>query len=280
MGALARENPVLGAFSVPLGAIGRRMSYAPIGKKQSVSWGYWVRLGSPIFGLFGDRPGTYEITMGIVRALRDSAPERGPQQAPPIPSNAALVAEALDGHAWAFEALFRRHGRMALGLAHRLLAGSGIDPDDLVQDSFVTAYSKLDTLREPEAFGGWLGSIVVRTASKRLRRHRLRVRFGLARSEPVDLDLVISGAASPDVVVLLEQTYGILDRLRPDERIAFLLRRVEGLTVAEIAERMDLSLSTVKRRLGAAEGRFEREVQRRPLRTKSVSDFSERSQHD
>jgi RNA polymerase sigma-70 factor (ECF subfamily) len=154
---------------------------------------------------------------------------------------------------------------MATGLAHRLLAGSGIDADDLVQDAFVTAYCRLDTLREPEAFGSWLGSIVVRTASKRLRRHRLRVRFGLARSEAVDMDLIVSSVASPEVAVLLLQTYEILDRLRPDERIAFLLRRVEGLTVAEIAERMDVSLSTVKRRLGAAEGRFERETHRKSL---------------
>lgn len=246
-----------------------------------------VRLQNPgkggsrvIFGLFAPSLGTYESTMGIVRALRDSAPEQGRGQAQPIPSNAALVGEALGGHSWAHEALFRRHGRMALGLAHRLLAGSGIDADDLVQDAFVTAYSKLDTLREPEAFGSWLGSIVVRTASKRLRRHRLRLRFGLARSEPVDMDLVVSPAASPEVAVLLEQAYGILDLLRPDERVAFLLRRVEGLTVAEIAERMDVSLSTVKRRLTAAEGRFEREVHRRPLRAPTATGFPERSQND
>lgn len=218
--------------------------------------------------------------MGIVRALRDSAPEQGRGDALPIPSNAALVAEALAGNTWAYEVLFRRHGRMATGLAHRLLSGSGIDTDDLVQDAFVTAYCKLDTLREPEAFASWLGSIVVRTASKRLRRHRLRVRFGLARAEPVDMDLIVSSAASPEIAVSLQQTYEVLHRLRPDERIAFLLRRVEGLTVAEIAERMDLSLSTVKRRLDAAEGRFEREVSRKQPRKAHVSVMPERFHDD
>jgi RNA polymerase sigma-70 factor, ECF subfamily len=203
--------------------------------------------------------------MGTVHALRDSSPRGETAAVAPIPSNAALVKEAMEGHSWAYEALFRRHGRLAYGLSHRLLSGTGIDPDDLVQDAFVTAFCRLNTLREPEAFSSWLCSIVVRTASKRLRRHRLRVRFGLSRKEPVDMELLISEGAPPDVMVLLQQTYGILDRLRPDERIAFLLRRVEGLTITEIAERMDLSLSTVKRRLSAAEGRFEREVARRPL---------------
>jgi RNA polymerase sigma-70 factor (ECF subfamily) len=215
--------------------------------------------------------GTYKLIMGVVRALRDSSPEDEGRNAPPIPSNAALVEAALEGQAWAHEALFRRHARMVAGLSYRLVAGSGVDVDDLVQDSFVTAFSRLDSLRDPEAFSSWLGSIVVRTASKRLRRQRLRMRFGLVRSEAVDLDVSISHAAPPDAAVLLKETYGILDQLPPDERIAFLLRRVEGLTVGEIADRMDVSLSTTKRRLSAAEGRFERALSRRPLR---------RSHHD
>lgn len=203
--------------------------------------------------------------MGVVRALRDSSAEVEGGNSPLIPSNGDLVRSALDGNGWAHEALFRRHGRMAGGLAHRLLSGSGIEADDVVQDAFVAAFRLLSTLREPEAFPGWLGSIVVRTASKRLRRHRLRVRLGLARKEPVDFDHVVSPGTPPDEAVLLSQIYGILDRLRPDERLAFLLRRVEGLTVVEIAERMDISLSTAKRRLSAAESRFAREVLRKPF---------------
>lgn len=207
-------------------------------------------------------------TMGVVRALRDTsqAGAAGLEgKAPPIPSTATLVLSALSGNAWAHEALFRRHVRMARGLAYRLLVGSGVDVDDLVQDAFVTAYCRLDSLREPEAFSSWLGSIVVRTASKRLRRQRLRLRFGLVRTESVDLDLCVASSAPPDAALLLREIYGILDQLRPDERIAFLLRRVEGLTVSEVAERMNTSLSTAKRRLLAAEGRFDRAVTRRPL---------------
>jgi len=195
--------------------------------------------------------------MGIVRALRDSTPEQGMSDVA-IPSNAALVDAALNGQSWAQEALFRRHARMAGGLAHRLLVGSDIDVDDVVQDSFLTAFGKLDTLRAPEAFSSWLGSIVVRLSSKRLRRHRLRVKLGLARSEEVNLDLAVSKEAPPDVRVQIEQIYSLLERLKPDERIALLLRRVEGLTVSEIAAQMDSSLSTVKRRLRDAEARLDR----------------------
>lgn len=227
--------------------------------------------GHGFCGLFSQSVGTYQLIMGVVRALRDSSPEDEGQNAPPIPSNGALVQAALAGQSWAHEVLFRRHARMVSGLAYRLVVGSGVDVDDLVQDSFITAFARLDTLRDPEAFSSWLGSIVVRTASKRLRRQRLRMRLGLVRSEPVDLDISISPTAPPDAAVLLKETYGILDQLRPEERIAFLLRRVEGLTVGEIADRMDVSLSTTKRRLSAAEGRFERAMARRPLSTSAPS---------
>ena len=198
--------------------------------------------------------------MGVVRALRDSAPE---QTEEPIPSNAALVGAALNGQSWAQEALFRRHLRMARGLAHRLLIGSDIEADDVVQDAFIAAFTRLDSLRAPEAFSGWLGSIVVRTASKRLRRHRLRLRLGLATKEEVDLDLNVSPVAPPDVALEIERIYRVLATFRPDERIALLLRRIEGLTIPEIAEHMDTSLSTAKRRLQQAEQRLERALARR-----------------
>src|SRR5207248_3556465 len=94
------------------------------------------------------------------------------------PSDAALVVAARAGDAWAQEALFRRHARMAIGLAHRLLPHDN-EVDDLVQDCFVSALRRLASLDNPQAFAAWLGSIVVRAVGKRLRRRRLLSRLGL-----------------------------------------------------------------------------------------------------
>ena len=173
------------------------------------------------------------------------------------PTDAALVVAARAGEAWAQEALFVRHGKMVVGLAHRVLAGRE-DADDLTQDVFVHALSRLDSLENPQAFAAWIGSITVRMASKRLRRHRLMVRLGLRRNEPIDLDGLISKLAPTDVRSELRLVYGMLEKLPAEERIALLLRRVEGLELTEIAEQMNLSLATVKRRLAAAEARLER----------------------
>lgn len=176
-------------------------------------------------------------------------------------TDAALVEAARQGQLWAQEALFTRHSRMVLGLAQRILAGRE-EADDLAQDAFVFAFSRLDTLNNPQAFSSWLGSIVVRTASKRLRRQRLMVRLGLRRNEPIDPNTIVSNIAPSDVGAELRVVYSMLNSMPAQQRVALVLRRVEGMELKEIAEQMGLSLATVKRRLLDAEGRLERALAR------------------
>jgi len=192
-------------------------------------------------------------TAGVRLSLLGSEPVT---QSGAGPSDAALVVAARARERWAEEALFRRHARMANGLAFRLM-GNDADVDDLVQDAFFAAFSALDRIENPQAFGGWLAAIVVRTAHKRLRRRRLMTRLGLVRTEPVDLDRVVSRTVPPDVGVELRAIYALVDRLPAGERVALVLRRVEGLNLEEVARRMGLSLATVKRRLAAAQSRLD-----------------------
>jgi len=169
------------------------------------------------------------------------------------PSDATLVLSARAGEDWAREALFRRYAPMVNGLAYRVM-GRDEDVDDLVQDSFVRALNGLDGLKEPQAFAGWLASIVVRSASKILRRRKLLRRLGLARvGEPIDVDALVGPAAPPDARAELRAVYTLLESLPVEQRMALVLRRVEGLALDEIAQTMGLSLATVKRRVADAE---------------------------
>jgi RNA polymerase sigma-70 factor (ECF subfamily) len=195
-----------------------------------------------------------------VRAVT-AIPSGSPTRSGAGPTDAALVIAARAGETWAQEALFRRHGRMALGLAHRLLP-SDPEIEDIVQDSFVFAIQRLAALNNPQAFAAWLGSIIVRTVQKRLRHRRMLTRLGLRRPEQIDPDSVISPQAPPEVAHELTRVYGVLEQLPAEERVALVLRRVDGLEIAEIAERMALSVSTIKRRLAAAEARLERASER------------------
>lgn len=174
-----------------------------------------------------------------------------------LPTDAALVIAARAGEEWAREALFRRYARLALALAYRILPYDA-DIDDLVQDSFLYAFQRLNVLTNPQAFQAWLSAIVVRTAGKRLRRRKLQIRLRLRSNEPLDVDQMVSRAAPPDVAAELRAVYALLETLPVEERIALVLRRVERLELPEIAEQMGLSVSTIKRRLNAAEARLER----------------------
>jgi RNA polymerase sigma-70 factor (ECF subfamily) len=173
------------------------------------------------------------------------------------PSDAALVVAARAGEKWAQEALFRRHARMVNGLAYRLL-GRDNELDDLVQTAFMAAFRDLERLAEPQAFGAWLAQIVVRTAHKLLRRRKMLTRLGLREPANVELDTLLGSSLPPAVHSELREIYGVLDALPTEARIALVLHRVEGLSIPEAAERMGLSVSTVKRRLRIAEAEIER----------------------
>jgi len=177
------------------------------------------------------------------------------------PTDAALVVAARAGETWAQEALFRRHARMALGLAHRLLPQDN-EVDDLVQDCFVSALKRLSSLDNPQAFAAWLGSIVVRAVGKRLRRRRLLSRLGLRVPEEIDPEAIAAPSVPGDVAVELRRVYAVVAGLPAQARVALILRRVDGLEVPEIARRMGVGLSTVKRRLKLAEEILERSRER------------------
>lgn len=171
------------------------------------------------------------------------------------PSDAALVVAARAQERWAQEALFRRHAPLVNGLAYRLL-GRDADLDDLVQDCFAEAWRSLGRLQEPAAFSSWLGSIVVRTAHKLLRRRRLLGRLGLRDAGAIDLDTLVSPQAPADVRTELRTLYRLVETFPAATRVAFLLRRVEGRALDEIATLTGVSLSTVKRRIADGERRL------------------------
>jgi RNA polymerase sigma-70 factor (ECF subfamily) len=175
------------------------------------------------------------------------------------PSDAALVVSATAGERWAQEALYRRYARLVNGLSFRLMPNLA-DSADLAQDAFVEAFRNLHRLQNQQAFAAWLRSIVIRIAHKRVRRQRLMARLGLRRPEPVDLDTVVSRTAPPDARAELRGIYGILAELSAEDRTALILRRVEGMAIAEIAEQMGRSLATVKRRLASAEAHLARRL--------------------
>ncbi len=171
---------------------------------------------------------------------------------PPRVSDAELVDAALEGGAAAKAELYKRYVRRAAATAYRLL-GSDSDLEDVVQDSFVAAFGTLEKLDNGDAFGAWLSRIVTRTSIDTIRRRRLLARLGILRLQPIHVETLVSPTAPPEVAAELAGVYRILQSLPTAERVVLVLRRVEQLTISEVAERTGWSPATVKRKLARAE---------------------------
>jgi len=175
------------------------------------------------------------------------------QLAPDALDDESLVTLTIEGNRHAAEQLYRRHAGFAFNLAVRI-AGTSVDVEDVVHDAFLRAYDNLGSLRKRRAFRTWLGSIVVHAMRSRLRRGRLTRLLGLARgNDVVDIDCIVSPQASPAARAELAQVYALLQTLSADDRIAWVLRHVEGHDLQAAAELAGCSLATVKRRIRRAQ---------------------------
>ncbi len=154
-----------------------------------------------------------------------------------------------DDAALDLDAVFRRYAPYVAKIGYRLL-GRDHEVDDLVQDVFLAAYKGLGSLRTPEAITGWLATVTVRLARRRLKSRRLRVILHL--DEVTDYLQLADGAASPEKRAQVAQLYRVLDRVPVDHRLAWSLRFVEGETLERVAELCGCSLATAKRRIKAA----------------------------
>jgi len=162
----------------------------------------------------------------------------------------ALVAGLRRGHPGAAAAFHDRFAPRMHGLLYRLL-GPDTELEDVLHDAFVRALEALPKLRDPRALESWVMGVTVRTArtciQKRSRRWWLRI---LPHDEVPEMPGV---QRDPSEGEALRASYAVLQRLPADDRIVLVLRFVAAMTVAEIAETCEVSVSTVKRRLKRAE---------------------------
>lgn len=172
--------------------------------------------------------------------------ERTPNKPRPAMPDADLVRAAQAGDERALEDLFRRHLRMAYGLAYRLL-GRQQELDDVVQESFTQALGSLRKLEDPSFFGTWLGRIVIHTVNRVRRREKLQTFWGLRSTSGMDIDGLLAPSAPPEARIELEQLYRRLAALPEKPRTVFIMRRIEGRPMEEVAVMAGVSLATAKR---------------------------------
>ena len=173
------------------------------------------------------------------------------------------VARALSaGETWAAVETWRRFAPMVLTLARRTL-GSHSEAEDIGQEVFCRVYRKVRTLREPDSFRNFVYTCALRVLQTEL--HRKKMRSWLSFEQPEALDCHSCGTPDMEARDLLRRFYRLLDRLAPRDRVVFVLRRVESMSIEEIAATMETSESTVKRSLAHASSRLSRWMDDKPL---------------
>jgi RNA polymerase sigma-70 factor, ECF subfamily len=165
-----------------------------------------------------------------------------------------LVIKAKAGDIGAFEELVDRHSDVVFRVAARTVGRE--DAQDVSQDAFLRALSRIDSYRGQGSFRAWLLQITHNTALNTAARKR---------AEPVE-DLPEPGDPAPQPAVAGEREPAVrLEReerrrrlelklrgLRMEHRTVLVLRDVEGLSYEEIAEITDTPLGSVKGRLHRA----------------------------
>ncbi len=200
------------------------------------------------------KSGLLESDAGPARRLAEVHPELDSE------TDVRLVFALKQGEAAAPGRFYDRHSAAVLRLAYRLL-GRDSELDDIVQEVFIYALHSIDKLREPAAVKGWLLGIAVGKVRSHLRRrYRRRWLAFLPHDEVPEPEAV----ASDGDAELVHGVRRILDELPPEERIALVLYRIEGLTLHDAAGASGMSISTFKRRLAKGEGRFMARAQQQP----------------
>jgi RNA polymerase sigma-70 factor (ECF subfamily) len=163
----------------------------------------------------------------------------------PQPSDRELVGRILGGRREDYAVLVARYQdtlyRHAVGMV-----GDRDAAGDLVQESLVKAFTRLDTC-DPDRFAAWLFRILRNRCKDWLKNRRQHTAPLLADAH--------AAPAGDDPVLTLERTElgraveAALQRLPPAQREAFLMKHVDGLSYEEMAERLDTGVSALKMRV-------------------------------
>src|SRR5580700_553439 len=170
-----------------------------------------------------------------------------------------LVHASKNGDVAAFEQLVKRYDRKLLRIAQSVTHNRE-DSQDAVQEAFLKAFQHLGEFREDSKFSTWLIRITVNQSLMKLRKQRGTREASLDEDFQADGDLlpreVTDWAPNPEQLYWASELRDILikcmEELSPLLRTVFVLRDIEGLTIDQTAEVLDVSNTAVKARLWRA----------------------------
>lgn len=173
------------------------------------------------------------------------------------------IRRVLLGDRDAYRVLVDRHYQYAFRLAFRI-AGDPADAEEVTQEAFFRAYTKLSTFRQDATFSTWVNRIVINTALNLVERQKRDLQHG---GEPMGTDggeclQVEDGTAGPERLLLDREARSLreaaMGTLTPMERTAFTLRHMEEMAIPEIAEALRVPAGSAKQAVFRAVGKLRR----------------------
>jgi RNA polymerase sigma-70 factor, ECF subfamily len=170
-----------------------------------------------------------------------------------------IVNRVLAGETALYEILMRRYNQRLYRVARSILRND-VEAEDVMQEAYVRAYQHLDQFAGEAKFSTWLTKIAVYEALARVRR-------GARYSDVQVMDNMTADTPDPErqaydreLRIVLE---GAIDSLPEPYRLVFILRSVEGLSVAETAGCLEIGVEAVKTRLHRARSLLRKDLQHR-----------------
>jgi len=183
-------------------------------------------------------------------------------------SDEELVEACQAGEASAFDLLVARWEDKIRGAAYRFL-GSEEEARDVAQEAFLKAYRALGGFKREARFSSWLYQIATNLCRDRLRRRRTRATVSLEELEetgPVIMDPRPGAHERLHQLDLGRAVRRAVNALPEEQREVVILKEYQELTFLEIAQALDVPLSTVKTRLYRGLGQLRLRLEREGMR--------------
>ncbi len=183
-------------------------------------------------------------------------------------SDEALVAGAKMGHGSFFDELHERHRERMFRVAHRITRHRE-DAQDVVQESFLSAYIHLEKFDERARFSTWLTHIAINAALMKVRKNRALRQVGVEGTADA-VELSDSMPNPEEICARTEQKAALRDaiaKLRPTLRNVVELRDLQEYSLHETAEALGTSVSAAKGRLFHARAALRRTAQLKARRS-------------
>jgi RNA polymerase sigma factor (sigma-70 family) len=154
--------------------------------------------------------------------------------------NRRVIEKCIAGDMKAQYQLYQQYAKAMYNIAIRFL-NNKMDAEDILQESFVTAFNKLDELQNRDHFGSWLKRIVINNCISLHRKRKIIF-------EVIDEEQYDAPEESDTGIPVIDPAlvHHAIKELPPKGRTVLMLRALEGYTHREIAEMLDISVSTSK----------------------------------